>query len=126
MPFKMEELDRGRVLRVEISGSLTSADYEPFVAEAEGLIGVWGKLRLLIDLHEVSGFSLGAAWEDLKFDLKHFGDIEKLAVVGEKQWHVWMAEICKPFVAGEVHFFSRSHADEAHDWILNGKPATSP
>lgn len=121
MPFEMEELAKGRILHVSISGSLTAEDYAPFVAEAEGLIGVWGNLRLLIELHEIDGFSLGAAWEDLKFDLKHFGDIEKLAVIGEKQWHVWMTEICKPFISGQTRFFSRSHADEAHTWLLNGK-----
>lgn len=119
MPFKMEELDRGRILKVVVSGSLNSEDYQPFVTEAEGLIGVWGKLRLLIELHEISGFSLAAMWEDLKFDMKHFGDIERLAVLGEKQWHVWMTEICKPFVAGEVKFFSGSHADEARRWLLD-------
>ena len=118
MAFEMEELAKGRVLRVSVSGSLTAEDYRPFVSEAEGLIGVWGKLRLLIELHDINGFSLGAMWEDLKFDLKHFGEIEKLAVVGEKQWHIWMTEICKPFVAGEVRFFSRSHGEEARVWLL--------
>ena len=32
------------------------------------------------------GWDAGAAWEDLKFDLKHFGDIERLAMVGDKKW----------------------------------------
>ena len=118
MPFAMEELDRGRVLRVAISGELSTEDYSPFVAEAEGLIGKWGRLRLLVELHEIEGFSLGAIGEDLKFDLKHFHDIERLAVVGEKHWHIWMTEICKPFVSGEARFFSRSHADEARAWLL--------
>lgn len=117
----MEELDRGRVLRVTISGNLSAGDYGPFVAEAEGLISLWGRLRLLVELHEIDGFSLGAIWEDLKFDLEHFRDIERLAVVGEKHWHVWMTEICRPFVAGEARFFSRSHIDEARAWLLERK-----
>lgn len=129
MAFEMEELAAGQILRVSVSGNLTTEDYQPFVAEAEGLIAHWGELRLLIELHEIKGFSLGAMWEDLKFDLQHFGDITKLAVVGEKQWHIWMTELCKPFISGETHFFSRSHAAEAVAWLRSPKgvaPPTSP
>ena len=33
------------------------------------------------------GWDAGALWEDIKFDIKHFADIERLAMVGEKKWH---------------------------------------
>ncbi len=129
MPLEMEELAAGQILRVSVSGNLTTQDYRPFVAEAESLIAHWGELRLLIELHEIKGFSLVAMWEDLKFDLQHFGDITKLAVVGEKQWHIWMTELCKPFISGETHFFSSSHADEALAWLkspVGVGPPTAP
>ena len=103
---------------IRIEGGLSAVDYHPFVEEAEGLIKEWGKLRLLVELHRIDGFSLGALWEDLKFDLQHFGDLERLAVVGESHWHIWMTELVKIFVGGEVRFFSSSHMAEARKWLL--------
>ncbi|MBL6764884.1 MAG: STAS/SEC14 domain-containing protein [Verrucomicrobiae bacterium] len=118
MAVELIEMDQGRVLLVRVSGSLSTADYAPFVAEAEGLIAEWGRLRLLVELHDIKAFSLGALWEDLKFDLKHFGDVERLAVVGETHWQLWMTEMAKVFVSGDVKFFSASHMAEARVWLL--------
>ena len=118
MPVELVELDRGRVLLVRVQGTLSTADYQPFVEEAEGLIAQWGRLRLLVELHEIEAFSLGALWEDLKFDLKHFGDLERLAIVGEKHWQLWMTEVAKVFISGEVKFFSSTHMADARRWLL--------
>ena len=117
MAIELQELESGRVLLVRVSGELGAADYHPFVEEAEGLIEKWGRLRLLVELHDITAFSLGAIWEDLKFDLQHFGDLERLAVVGEQHWQLWMTELAKMFVAGEVKFFSSSHMAEARAWL---------
>lgn len=119
MAIELQELEHGRALLVRVSGELEAADYHPFVEEAEGLISEWGKLRILIELHEIFAFSLGALWEDLKFDLKHFHELERMAVVGESHWHIWMTELAKVFVAGEVRFFSSSHMAEARKWLLD-------
>jgi hypothetical protein len=117
MAFELQELESGRVLLVRVSGDLRASDYHPFVEEAEALIEKWGRLRLLVELHDIRAFSLGAMWEDLKFDLQHFGDLERLAVVGEEHWQIWMTEMAKLFVAGEVRFFSSSHMAEARKWL---------
>ncbi len=35
-------------------------------------------------------------WEDIKFDMKHFADIERLAIVGESKWEKGMAVFRRP------------------------------
>ena len=37
---------------------------------------------MLFDMTDFHGWDAGAAWEDIKFDIKHFADIERLAMVG--------------------------------------------
>ena len=32
------------------------------------------------------GWAAGALWEDTRFAINHFADIEKIAMVGEKRW----------------------------------------
>ncbi|WP_420835273.1 STAS/SEC14 domain-containing protein [Marinobacterium rhizophilum] len=56
---------------------------------------------------------LVAGTEGLKFGVKHFADIERLAMVGEKQWQQGMATFCKPFTKAQVRYFDHNDAAEA-------------
>jgi len=47
--------------------------------------------------------------KDIKFDIKHFADIERLAMVGDKKWQHGMATFCKPFTKATIRYFD--HAD---------------
>jgi hypothetical protein len=118
MTVKLEELQQGRTLIVPVTGKLKKEDYEKFVPEAERLIQQHGKIRVLLETHDFHGWKMGALWEDAKFDFKHFNDIERLAIVGEKKWEKGMAVFCKPFTTAEIRFFDHDHADEARAWVL--------
>ncbi len=56
-------------------------------------------------------------WEDTKFDLKHWKDIEKLAIVGETKWEEGMATFCKPFTKAKIKYFAHDKLDDARKWI---------
>ena len=59
----------------------------------------------------------GAAWEDLKFDVKHFADIDRLAMVGDKKWQHGMAIFFKPFTKAATRYFDESESAEARKWL---------
>jgi hypothetical protein len=103
---------------------LAKEDYQQFVPEIERLIQKEGKIRMLIRMHNFHGWTVGALWEDIKFDLKHFGDIERLALVGERKWEAGMAVFCKPFTRATVRYFDEAQAEEAQRWIKEGLPQT--
>jgi hypothetical protein len=63
------------------------------------------------------GWTAGALWEGLKFDIKHFKDIERIAMVGEKAWEKGMATFCKPFITAKSRYFDRAERAAAKDWI---------
>ena len=107
----------GKVLSVKMSGKLSTEDYERFVPEVEGLIKKHGKIRILLQMHDFHGWSVGALWEDIKFDIKHFSDIERLAMVGDRKWEAGMAAFCKPFTTAKVRYFDVSDIDQARQWI---------
>lgn len=120
MPIQLNEENSGKVLAVHVSGKLAKADYERFVPEFERLVSQHGKLRLLFDMTNFHGWELSAAWEDFKFGIEHFTDIDRLAMVGEQQWQQGMAIFCKPFTQAVVRYFD--HADtadtaEARRWL---------
>jgi hypothetical protein len=117
MPIQLNEENAGKTLVVHISGKLTKADYQHFVTEFERLVRQHGKLRVLFDMTGFHGWDAGALWEDIKFDIRHFADIERLAMVGDKKWQHGMATFCKPFTKATVQYFNHTDAAEARRWL---------
>lgn len=117
MPIELKEERRGNILVIRVSGTLVKADYKHFVAEFERFLGQHGKLRVLFDMVDFHGWEPGAAWEDIKFDVKHFADIERLAMVGEKKWEHGLAILWKPFTEATTRYFDRTQAAEAKKWL---------
>jgi hypothetical protein len=116
MPIKVEEMDGGRVLDVQLSGKLARDDYKEFVPKVDHLIEEHGKIRVLLEMNHFQGWNAGALWDDIRFDLKHFSDIERVAMVGEKKWQKGMSQFCRPFTTAKIRYFDRSEIDEAREW----------
>jgi len=110
------EASPAQLVEVHLTGKLEKEDYQTFVPEMERLIQEHGKIRLLVVLEDFHGWEAGALWEDVKFDVKHFNDIEKLAIAGEDRWEKGMANFCKPFTTAAVRFFPKNQLADARLW----------
>lgn len=106
-----------KVLEIEVTGRLEKGDYESFVPLVEEQIAAHGKVSILFVMRDFHGWDAGAMWEDLKFDLKHFSDIERLALVGAKKWQAGMAVFCRPFTTAKIHYFDVDRLAEAREWV---------
>ena len=126
MPIQLNEENGGKMLAVHVSGKLAKADYEHFVPEFERLVRQHGKLRVLFDMTGFHGWEAGALWEDTKFAMQHFADIERLAMVGEKKWQEGMATFCKPFTKATIRYFDHADAAEARKWLARGVEGLMP
>jgi hypothetical protein len=115
--LELQEEADGKILVANLSGKLTKEDFRIFPPKAEQLINHHGKIRVLCRMHDFQGWELGALWEDIKFDLKHFADIERLAIVGHHKWGVGMATFCKPFTNAKVRHFDLRDSRLAEEWI---------
>jgi len=122
MSVALHEEDGGKIVVITLTGKLTTEDYEHFVPEVDRLIKQHGKLRLVVDMHDFQGWTMGALWQDIKFDASHFRHIERLALIGDKAWEHGMAVFCKPFTTATIRYFDRSQADQAKAWIYEGLP----
>jgi len=117
MAIDLKEENGGKLLVVHVSGKLAAEDYEHFVPEFERLLELHGKLRVLFDMTGFHGWEIAALWDDIKFDFKHFADIERLAMIGETKWQQGMAIFCKPFSKAKIRYFDHDHAAEARSWL---------
>ena len=115
-PIEVSSEQDGKLVVVRLSGKLHKADYRHFVPIVENAIQKHGKIRMLVHLHNFHGWDAGGLWEDLKFDVNHFRDIERLAIVGETTWEKWMAEFCKPFTSASIRYFPSGQLAEARLW----------
>lgn len=117
MSFEITEIAEGKVIEVALTGKLTREAYEEFVPLTEQRIRQFGRIRMLVILHDFHGWNAGAIWEDIKFDVKHFNDIERLAIVGESKWEKGMTVFCRPFTTARIKYFDHSEIDAARQWI---------
>ena len=126
MTLEVKQEAGGKALEVHITGKLAKEDYEHFVPVVERLIQQFGKINVLVSMHDFHGWTAGALWEDIKFDLKHFRDIDRLAIVGETKWEQGMATFCRPFTTAKIRYFDRKDEAAARVWIEAAEsPATT-
>jgi hypothetical protein len=104
-------------VHVKVTGKLTKEAYEAFAPAIDEQIKRHGKVRILFEMHDFHGWTAGALWEDVKFDFKHWGDIERLAIVGESKWEQGMSVFCKPFTSAKIKYFDHTQVDAARTWI---------
>lgn len=117
MPIRLNEEKYGKLLAVHVSGKLVKDDYTEFVPAFERLVRQHRNLRILFDMTDFHGWEVGAAWEDFKFGVDHFSDIERMAMVGEKKWQEAMTVFVKPFTKAQVRYFDHAKATEARKWL---------
>lgn len=113
----MYELNDGRQLEIQVTEKLIADDYKRFVPVFERLVKKHGKLDILFEMKDFHGWSAGALWEDTKFGMHHFNDIERLAIVGEKKWQKGLTSFSKPFTKATVRYFDHTEAFKARKWF---------
>ena len=116
----IEILTKGEdnTVAIKMTGELTAKDYEPVVSLLENKIRNFGKINLYCEIEGLDDVETGAIWKDLKFDLKHLNDFEKVAMVGDKQWLEWSSKFAKPFTSAEVRYFDETEKAKAMEWIV--------
>ena len=117
MATTLTEQDGDKLLEVAASGKLTHRDYEQFVPTFERLVKQHGKIRVLFHMTDFHGWEAAALWDDIKFDLKHCADVERLAMVGDSQWEKAMSVFCRPFTTAKIRYFDATAIHEARAWL---------
>lgn len=97
------------LLKLVIKGTLSHCDYEQMILLLEyPLLSIKGtKIKVLVDAREFDGWHFKAAWDDLKFGLKHNKEFTKLAFVGNKVWESYSIKISDWFICGEMKYFEK-------------------
>ena len=104
-------------LSLKVSGKLTHEDYQiitPMIDSALSTV-TKPKIHALVDVTELEGWELRAAWDDFNLGLKHGNKFEKIAMFGNKKWQETIAKIGSWFIAGEIKYFENE--EDALAWL---------
>jgi len=104
-------------MQMSITGKLEHEDYVLMVPMLENAIaGIQKpKIEVLVDATDFEGWALEAAWDDLKFGMKHKDEFTKIAFVGNKKWEEYGIKVSNWFMSGEMRYFEDINA--AKEWI---------
>lgn len=117
--LRISDPNENRVLTVTASGHLSKEDLEGVTPQLAELLDRYRSVRFYFELQDVSGFGLGALWEDPTFDLMHKYQYSKTAVVGDRKWQEFAAKFAGPFFGSEVEFFEPDRREVAWAWVNN-------
>ena len=99
-----------RVHQITLSGLLTWAEFQAFLARAETEhVFISGKVRTLIHLENFAGWEPSDQWGDVSFFFRHDQDIERIAVVGDPRWQDEMQVfLFADYRQAETRFFAET------------------
>jgi hypothetical protein len=103
------------LLEMHVYGELTLADYREFETAVGRELENAPKIRLLLDLANMTGYTLDVAWEEIKFTRAHAHHFRRIAVVSATEWAPWLSWVSAAFTYAEVQLFAGS--DEARVWL---------
>lgn len=109
--------DEGRAVGIRARGQLTGDDLDELSAYLDRQIEEHGTISMLFEMDDFEGWEADAFFKDLKFDITHNADVERVAMVGDEAWEQWMARLMEIFAHAEVQFYNRTHLAEAWAWV---------
>ena len=106
------------LLKVHVFGEFSVDDFREFEDAMTDELRFAPKVRLVLDLTQMSGFTVDMAWEDIKFTRAHAHDFKRIAVVSSDQWISWMGWLNGLFTDAELQVFQ--DLDDATAWANAG------
>jgi hypothetical protein len=116
--YRKLERSTGKALGYFIEGSMSKDEIDAMHREIEPSIRLYGKIRMLLQIGDLSIPEPGAVWKDLKLTPEYLSDVERYAVVGDKKWHEHAAGLTDFLAKGEARFFEHAQLDDAWNWIM--------
>ncbi len=108
-----------KLVTLRISGKVSRDMFLHYSSLVEDLIAEHGRVRLLLVMHDFS-MSPAAFFEDLKFDIRHRSDVERVAVVVERRWQKVMVKLFSSFSHADFRVFDAADEENAWDFVHEG------
>jgi len=107
----------GNVIGARVGGRLGGDECKLLAGRIEALIEEHKTVRLLLDVSECDRVDPAAAWEEFVMGVKHWNDLERIAIVGGAKWSHAAANTLNRLAHGEAEHFSAAELAGAWVWV---------
>lgn len=111
-------LENGNIGLFQVSGILGKDELEQAQSECEAAIQKIGDIKILAILDKFQGWEKAKGWEDFSFAERNDSYINKIAIVGDKQWedlaYAFTAKGLRPV---PIEYFDEGQEDVARQWL---------
>jgi len=105
-------------LTVRVTGTLKKSELDRAQASAREIIRRHGKVRFLVIAEDFRGWDREGDWGDVSFQMEYDEYIERIAIVGEKQWEdLALAFAGKGVRPAVIEYFLPSDLATARAWV---------
>jgi hypothetical protein len=108
----------GNLIAIRVSGVLSKADFPEFLAMTKQKVAEYKDIKLYIELEGFQEMTLQSIWEEIKFEFRYFNNIDKLVLIGEKDWQRRAASVITGLTTAEVRYFDKPEKEYALSWIM--------
>lgn len=107
-----------KTLVLQVSGKISKQDLLQLDPELHQRRNSPGPSHMVMILEDFAGYeSLGALWTDLKMDIAHKDDFQKIAVIGGKRWQRGFSKVADLISGSEIKWFDNMDKAAAIDWV---------
>ncbi len=107
--------EQNDLLKATVYAELSLADFQEFESAVQRELKQAPKIKLLLDLTKMSGYTVDVAWEDTRFTRAHAHDFRRIAVVTASVWATWLGWLPSAFTDAEIKHFE--DASTAGVWL---------
>jgi len=110
-------------LRILVPVKLKADDFRQIAPQVDSLISQHGKMRLLIDASQFSGWENIAAFEShAAFVKSHQDKVERIAVIVGHEWQHWLVGTVRIFLHPRIKAYDKGQERQALQWIAAESP----
>lgn len=107
--------EQNDLLKATVYAELSLADFQELESTVQRELKQAPKIKLLLDLTKMSGYTVDVAWEDIRFTRAHAHDFRRIAVVTASVWATWLGWLPSAFTDAEIKHFEDAVA--AATWL---------
>jgi len=107
--------EQNDLLKATVYSELTLPDFREFETAVNNELKRAPKIKLLLDLTKMSGYTVDVMWEDIKFTRAHAHDFKRIAVVTPNMWITWLGWLPSAFTDADIRNFE--NFVDAESWL---------
>jgi len=116
----IEFQSEGPVLGFRLAGRVAREAVQEAVGRLEDGIARFGTVRLVLMLGDLEAIQARALLADLPPVARYVNRVERVAVVGAREWETWWEELAERLPRLQVRFFDPADPSPAWAWAVEG------